>query len=462
MEPDETVTLTLTDAWGSLNGIGHYGVDGSDGTVAILPAPEFISDTDKSQGITKDNILENDNGRKQTVNGDSYAAYVKRNAEKDDDVLTVTDIFAASNRGVQYRFAKTDSYGNVLRDTQGRPYMSISAGGADENLFVINSETGEISTNKSFKDETHLEATYRFTIIAFDPDETRLCDEAQVTITLTQWNVARDGDVAADVVSSAGCTLAELADEIELNASEFKEWLYSKNEYVQLIDGTQIHKDNLSVTDILAANQQFEIPNTIVMAWFGEMGIAGQGWMLWLKNKSDLQALGFHVLVFNNDTYDDWLQPETMAAEAKGDFKHLLNNLSKSQFLHGLYMMGHGSPSSIGSSGTNVFTYGPEWSILYNSDRIGDNSDSIGGQIKYHLGAVIIHACHSNDFGNTAASLKSGKGLFVGQEGVYVPIIGVERIATHWGEVLADIGEGDLYYLYGGRQRTDQIIGSEF
>ncbi len=27
--------------------------------------------------------------------------------------------------GVQYRFAKTDSYGNVLRDTQGRPYVPL-------------------------------------------------------------------------------------------------------------------------------------------------------------------------------------------------------------------------------------------------------------------------------------------------------------------------------------------------
>ncbi len=34
------------DAWGSLNGIGHYNVDGSDGTVTILQAPEFLSDVE--------------------------------------------------------------------------------------------------------------------------------------------------------------------------------------------------------------------------------------------------------------------------------------------------------------------------------------------------------------------------------------------------------------------------------
>ncbi len=38
--------LTLTAAWGSLNGMGHYNVDGSNGSVAILQAPEFLSEVE--------------------------------------------------------------------------------------------------------------------------------------------------------------------------------------------------------------------------------------------------------------------------------------------------------------------------------------------------------------------------------------------------------------------------------
>ncbi len=196
-ESDETVTLTLTDAWGSLNGMGHYNVDGSDGTVTILQGPEFISDTDKSQGITKDNILENDNGRKQTVNGDNYAAYVKRNAEKDDDVLTVTPIFTAKHRPVTYSFYSNNQHSQSLY-LNANGTLSLTGSSSNE-IFKIDADTGKTSVAQDFEkllqnlQSTTLPNTFSFNIRASDAI-TGQRDEANVTANLITFDLDIDSD----------------------------------------------------------------------------------------------------------------------------------------------------------------------------------------------------------------------------------------------------------------------------
>ncbi len=222
--------------------------------------------------------------------------------------------------------------------------------------------------------------------------------------------------------------------------------------------------DNVTQDTLLGENS-FQIPNTMYMAWFGEMGVLGQGWMMWETNKADLQKLGFHVETFNNDNYHP-NAPKT----AKAVFTTYLATLSERKQLHGLYMMGHGGKNqTVGSLGTRCYTKGPEWNISYGAPEYddqkneippGDGSDSIRGQIKYHLGALIIHACYSDN--NYARSLISNNGgIFKGTTGVYVPIRGVntEPISMYWGAERKTV-YGDIEVIeIGGKQRTSIFAG---
>ncbi len=269
--------------------------------------------------------------------------------------------------------------------------------------------------------------------------ETDQYDVANVTITLTQWNVNRAGNFTAPATSMVGCTIAELADEIGLERGEFRAWLTFTNDNVMLANGTQTHKDNIAVDTLLGANS-FQIPNTMYMAWFGEMGIAGQGWMNWGQNVADLQRLGFHVVQFNNDDFD-----KSNANGVKANFLGGVTWLSNEKFLHGMYMMGHGGTTNVGSSGTRCYTQGPDWSVQY---------AEIEAQLNYDLGAVIIHACWSNE-SNAEDLLVSDNGFFVGQTGVYVPL-DPERLASHSGASYLPVGIEDIL-LYGGRQRTQKF-----
>ncbi len=220
------------------------------------------------------------------INGDSYSGYVKRNAEADVAVNTTVPIFAAANKGRRYCF--------VIKDEDGNDVESQTAGGPAGNLFKINASSGEITTNLSLKDQENLAAAYGLTIRAVSLACDDQWDAAGVTITLTQWHVNRAGNYTAPATSMVGCTIGELADEIGLERDEFRAWLTFTNDYVTLADGTQTHKDNVGIDTILGANSFF-VPNTMYMAWFGEMGTLGRGWMNWNANQS---AKALSIVIF--------------------------------------------------------------------------------------------------------------------------------------------------------------------
>ena len=152
------------------------------------------------------------------------------------------------------------------------------------------------------------------------------------------------------------------------------------------------------------------------MAWFGEIAYGGKAFMNWNTNASNLNSLGFKVEQFDNDVYGTSEQEITMA---RNSFLAGIWNLSYNKRLHGLYMMGHGTTTTIGSDGSNVYTSGPEWNVPYivledgASGISGDSNDqelidssipveerqliSINTSLIYHLGALVIHACNSDN-----------------------------------------------------------------
>jgi hypothetical protein len=271
-------------------------------------------------------------------------------------------------------------------------------------------------------------------------------DTAYYEASQSSWTITRSGQPTATVVSGAGDMIYNLAREAGLEATEFQSWLIPNSQTVTLQDGTFVSAEELRVDHKLAAGQTFEIPNTILMAWFGETGTAGKAYMGWSDNINDLTNLGFKVETFDNDTY-----PKTVdgAAQACNAYKNMIENLSNNKQLHGLYMMGHGGNNSIGSSGTNVYTAGPDWSIPY----VGANS--IASVAMYKLGALIIQACSSDN--SNARFLVSDYGIFYGAStGNYVPT--PSNIALHWGYHGVRVIVGNvLVYEYGGKQHTNKF-----
>jgi len=156
---------------------------------------------------------------------------------------------------------------------------------------------------------------------------------------------------------------------------------------------------------------------------------------------------------------------------ARTDFLNKVDVLSSQKQLHGLYMMGHGAdwkqgnppPSpAIGSDGRKIKTWrgrpvgGPDWDVSYNV---------IGAKLAYKLGALIIHACFSDN--NDAKSLTNIP-IFRGTDGVYAPLLHliatlgapvsnatVERIAERWGGPKPVPGWPPLEF--GGKQKTKKF-----
>jgi hypothetical protein len=153
--------------------------------------------------------------------------------------------------------------------------------------------------------------------------------------------------------------------------------------------------------------------------------------------------LGFNVEIFDNDSYG-------RNEDAGSIFKAKIETLSNSSQLHGMYMMGHGGSNFIGSEGWHPFqlstVLGPLWSIPYT----GNNS--IQSRLDYQLGALVIHACESEN--SNARSLTSANGIFHGEIGTYYPFF-VSPIAEHWGFELGFLND---VVTYGGKQKTKIFI----
>ena len=182
--------------------------------------------------------------------------------------------------------------------------------------------------------------------------------------------------------------------------------------------------------------------------------------MQWYSNKTDLESLGYNVVIFDNDAFAKTVEKIAMWA-----FVSTINTHSSSKHLHGMYMMGHGSTYDIGSKGwlgslQNYTVVGPIWAMNYGKVKDGTNIQSgiqgeektwtIGNALTYHLGAIIIQACESNE--SSARGLKSTGGIFHGETGTYFPV--AYDIASNWGESYRFVPLVGVEWTYGGQQNT--------
>ncbi|MHB9080969.1 MAG: hypothetical protein ACYC3X_26145 [Pirellulaceae bacterium] len=178
------------------------------------------------------------------------------------------------------------------------------------------------------------------------------------------WTVVRAQQPKATATSGAGDTIFGLADQIGLNAGEWKYWLSPSvtGQIVTLEDGSTVPFTNLGVGSRLAAGQTFLIPNTMFMAWCGEGGAAGKAFMGWSQNVADLQSLGFHVQEFDNDTF-----AASNPVGAKTAFITAMQTLWANNEFHGMYYMGHGTEIDLGPAEPHCwsFTVGPLWDATY-------------------------------------------------------------------------------------------------
>ena len=424
-------------------------------SVYVHERVEFISFEDESLDVV-------------VYNNDSYRTYIEEDASEGAFVnVRGKGINAKRGAGLRYRLVNPSPY------------------------FAIDSVTGKISLKQDAEEIVSQSGTYTHTIDirAYD---SRMCngqsggncwtDEASVSISIKRWTVLRNGGYTALAGCNDGCTVGMLAETCGLTEGEFKDWLTVTNEQllIELFNGTSVSVKDLSSTDILLSTDRFGVPNVIYMAWFGEIAYGGKAFMNWNTNASNLNSLGFKVEQFDNDVYGISEQEITMA---RNNFLSGIWNLSYNKRLHGLYMMGHRTTTTIGSDGTNVYTSGPKWDVPYitpqeassgvsgdcNGQKVIDSSIpveerqlvSISSSLNYHLGALIIHACNSDngDAKNLVTSAEKG-GIFWGWSGTYNPFVDDKQpIVKNWGyellEIVPIVDHPSAYiYRLGGKQGT--------
>ncbi|MGN1200470.1 MAG: cadherin repeat domain-containing protein, partial [Thermoguttaceae bacterium] len=411
-------------------------------TVTIVERPEFISFEDRlaeeQRPSDEPAIIE--------YNSDSYRTYVKEDA----DVGAVLQV-----RGGAFK-----AKGGGTEDNSTLRYRLIHS----SPYFEIDSVTGVITLKKSAEEIVAESGQYSLGL-GVRVYESRVTDgqsggvgsvwsdDASINVTISHWNVNRNGNATAQAIASDGCSVDMLAKDCGLTVSEFKNWLTistSETEYVELFNGSRVAPKDLTSSDALLASGRFAVPNVIYMAWFGECKGAGKNLMNWRTNVSNFTALGFSTQIFDNDSYSS-----TDTERAKNDFLEGIQTLSHNKELHGLYMMGHGDGNTIGSEGSKTHYNGPEWCVNYTG------AISIDSSLSYRLGALIIHACYGDN--NNSRSLVTPNnegGIFWGVSNEYSPFADdVQPIAKFWGaelhEVISVPEHPSIYsYRIGGKQGT--------
>jgi len=186
------------------------------------------------------------------------------------------------------------------------------------------------------------------------------------------WRIYRDNDSPlANVWSDRGDTIQMLADEIGLNHTEWRHWLTiseSMNEHgVLALPRRKIPISKLTSATKLCPDEGFEIPNTIVSVWCGDLGaLGGRRVGGWHSGNSQLEDLGFYV--------------------KKEGIEHLrgpINSLSSVKALQGIFVVGHGSAQGFGFNNKI-------WSGYHGTKVTYSEFDN---WTHYKIGVGIVFAC---------------------------------------------------------------------
>jgi hypothetical protein len=227
------------------------------------------------------------------------------------------------------------------------------------------------------------------------------------------WEVVRQPRrPTATATSKEGATLASLADRLGFARDEWRHWLrvaQVEGGGVRLASGAAVALDDLRETDELAPGQAFEVPNTIAMLWYGDLGGVGKAAVGWARERRYAARLGFHVAEFNHSS-------RRQAAENERGALDLLR-LTEGGRLHGLIAAGHGNPYSFGNS---------------QKKSGGLDYQDASRALRYRLPLVVMHVCdgdwsrHEQAWERKGArDLSSGASgcVFFGVKGTFYPDI---------------------------------------
>ena len=248
------------------------------------------------------------------------------------------------------------------------------------------------------------------------------------------WKIKRVGKPTADATTEHGDIIDALGPLMGLDPSEFREWLTippGMNQ-IRLITGFSVLPDDIELGSLpLCAGQRFEIPNSMLSLWYGELGAFGKFMVNWYIKNQELRMLGFNVAVMD--------MPSRNALLAK------MGALSKSKELHGWFVTGHGSPTGFGTGGT---TRKKIW-VYYSQVR---------SRLKYHLAAAVMHLCYGgtvNPGETNARDLVSPYAIFYGVDRIFIPMVD-EATFTPFTED-PYVGGGSLWGH--GEQGTNPVSG---
>lgn len=195
-----------------------------------------------------------------------------------------------------------------------------------------------------------------------------------------RWKVDRQGDRKAPAEPETGDTVSDLASLIGLNPAEYRNWLTP-------VSGTAMPT---SANQGLTTCDTFEIPNTVVAYWAGDLGGVGRWWVRWNSSVRYLGRRGFNVDEHRHQAGNN------MALQT------LLVSKDAARELHGLYFWGHGNTQFLASRRGDALV---EYATL---------------NIPYRMGLGLVFACDSNSGQSAFVSGTSGS-IWRGFTGVLVP-----------------------------------------
>jgi hypothetical protein len=166
--------------------------------------------------------------------------------------------------------------------------------------------------------------------------------------------------------------MASLAAVIGLKAADYGLWSSS-------IDGAAPPP---SATSIVEDCAKFQIPNSIIAYWAGDVGAFGKTWVGWAPNIRYLERLGFYVRAIDH------------IRGTRGTLVSELGAGTRDGTVHGLYYWGHGFAPYPSSGLTATAKYNKNYD-QYVGDEIFSYRDDKRA-LTYKLGAGFIFACDSN------------------------------------------------------------------
>jgi hypothetical protein len=181
------------------------------------------------------------------------------------------------------------------------------------------------------------------------------------------WTIDRKNkNKKATATSEKDDTFESLSEKIGLRTKEISFWLTLLGE-IKYADGSE--SILIDIKKPLCPGQKFEIPNSIIMLWLGDLGDVGQLGVGWNDDIDYLKKLGFFTEVIEFRGKD--------ANKIGANFITTARDMSKNGELHGITIWSHGNAGGFATKGGE---------ISYSYKKLVDD-------LKYPLSYVVLNNC---------------------------------------------------------------------